>query len=385
MSEPPVPDSVFGPPRRELAAELRRHTEGVISRWETAVREALTGARGTPRLVLIDFLRETLNDLADAIERRCAGTGPASARMAAYASVHGRERAAVPSYDVGQVVHEYRLLRGAIIGELSEHTALSIADIYALADCIDQTIEIAVDAFTDALHEAKLDQTRGLVHDLLNPLSIVRMDTQLIARSAENPARVGQAAEQILGAADRIESLVRSLLDALRLEAGETMRLRFAHLDIREPLEGVIKSAKRAYGDRFRTEWPDTPIVGRFAPAGVVRILENLISNAVKHGDPDRAITITLKDGGDTVALRVHNWGRPVSPAQRERLFTDFYRSEDRPDGWGLGLGVVRSVAEAHGGNTTLESEAATGTSFIVTLRKDTRDSAVATTSLHQT
>lgn len=377
MATPTDSGQPLGLPRRELAHLIRRHCEAVMRRWEPAARAALTGAQGTPRLILIDFLQEALQELADRVERQHEGTAaacPDRAPETAYAAIHGSGRAAVPDYDVAQVVHEYRLLRQSLIEVLSQETTLTAADVYALTDYIDQAIEQAVGAFTKSLREAQLNQVRGLVHDLLNPLAGVRMHVQLIRRRANDPDRIKAFADDALRATERIESMTRALLDAARLQAGEALKLHFEHVDLRDLVNGVIESARIAHGDRFRLRCPDAPVTGRFAPTGVVRILENLTANAVQHSESEAEITITVTDAPEKVLLAVQNWGEPIPSDQRDQLFGEFFqvrRRDAHQAGWGLGLGIVQAVAEAHSGSVTVESDTESGTTFTITLPKD--------------
>lgn len=374
---PPATERPFGLPRRELGELVRRHADEVMRAWAPVARTAIAGAKEAPSLILTDVLRESLTDIADALDalHEADSIRPlgGAARLLAYAALHGSERAAVPRYDVGQVVREYRLLRHTLLQVLARRSALTAADIHALGDCVDHAIETAADAFMTALREAQSNQIRGLVHDLLNPLSVIRMDIQLIARNVDDPERVRKTAEQSLESVERIATMAGALLDASRLEAGEALKLEIEEIDLREPVRSVADSARVAYGDRVRVQSPDDPVHGLFATAGVVRVLENLITNAIKYGDPEAEITVTLSQDAERAVLRVHNWGEPIPPEQRDRIFGEFIQSGEttRPQGWGIGLAVVRAVAEASGGEVDLESDRESGTTFSITLRKD--------------
>src|SRR5699024_127331 len=137
---------------------------------------------------------------------------------------------------------------------------------------------------------------------------------------------------------------------AAQLQAGQALNLDFEWTDLGALVNDAMEGARIAHGDRFHLRCPDAPVMGRFAAAGIVRSLENLISNAAKYGEPDSAITVMITDEATYARLTVHNQGEPIPPAQCDRLFEIFYRARE-PDegqrGWGIGLGVVRAVAEA--------------------------------------
>jgi len=105
--------------------------------------------------------------------------------------------------------------------------------------------------------------------------------------------------------------------------------------------------------------------------------VENLTTNALKYGDHDYPITITVSETHGRGNVAVHNHG-PVIPAEkRETLFRAFQRLTDAEmsgkTGWGLGLAQVRAVAEAHGGSIGVDSVPDRGTTFTIDIPLDAR------------
>jgi signal transduction histidine kinase len=88
----------------------------------------------------------------------------------------------------------------------------------------------------------------------------------------------------------------------------------------------------------------------------------------VKYGSPGKMITITVKEDDSKISLIVHNEGTPISIEDQQILFKEFRRtkSAEGQKGWGLGLTVVKGLAEAHGGAVRIESTTGSGTSFII-------------------
>jgi signal transduction histidine kinase len=100
-------------------------------------------------------------------------------------------------------------------------------------------------------------------------------------------------------------------------------------------------------------------------------VVENLVSNALRHRSPETAVTVGTRGEQESVSLTVHNWGNPITEATRAHLFEPLDRAsspEARKDGLGLGLYIVKSIVQAHGGTITVESTAAEGTTFTVRL-----------------
>ena len=99
------------------------------------------------------------------------------------------------------------------------------------------------------------------------------------------------------------------------------------------------------------------------------RLIRNLLENAVKHGRPPVRIAVTRIE--NTARVTVSDCGEGIAPAERERVFEPFYRPAGRSEssgGWGLGLSLVRQIAERHGGSVVCEAEPGGGSRFVVDL-----------------
>ena len=104
--------------------------------------------------------------------------------------------------------------------------------------------------------------------------------------------------------------------------------------------------------------------------------LEQFIDNASKYSTPGSPISITAEEDLGEIVMAVHNEGPPIQPADRERIFDRFYRTEEsrhRAAGTGLGLSIAKKAAEAHGGRTWVVSEERTGTTFFFALPRGPR------------
>jgi signal transduction histidine kinase len=105
---------------------------------------------------------------------------------------------------------------------------------------------------------------------------------------------------------------------------------------------------------------------------GIRRALQNLVANAVKYGGPDSPIIISLKRLNEWAVLAVHNDGSAIATADQQGLFEAFQRTIEsetgKKKGWGLGLTLVKGVADAHGGTVKVESAKDIGTTFTLDL-----------------
>ena len=113
---------------------------------------------------------------------------------------------------------------------------------------------------------------------------------------------------------------------------------------------------------------PPEPVLLEGDPAYLERLVLNLVGNAIKFTDPGGSVEVALEVGGDFADMRVTDTGMGIPLEEQGRLFQRFFRSalatEYAMQGTGLGLHIVRSIAEAHNGRIDFESTPGVGTTF---------------------
>src|SRR5207248_10438281 len=107
-------------------------------------------------------------------------------------------------------------------------------------------------------------------------------------------------------------------------------------------------------------------------PDALGRAIQNLIANSVKYNNGDRWVRVSACNGGQTVKISVEDRGIGISKSDLRQIFEPFFRSKEVVDaqihGNGLGLAVVKQIAEAHGGRVLAESEPSKGSKFTIEL-----------------
>jgi signal transduction histidine kinase len=216
----------------------------------------------------------------------------------------------------------------------------------------------------------------ALGHDLRTPLTSARLHVERIVRG-----RLDLAAAQILGQRvvrniDRCDRMIRSLLDVSRMSAGEPLIFDFHSTDLCTLVRDMLNEMSPSEAERFIVVQPEF-LIAVVNADGIRRTLENLLSNAVKYGTPGVAVTLTLQESTnrELAVLKVHNQGDPIAAKDMPKLFESFSRAsntlgDDMGRSWGLGLGVVKGIVQAHNGYVEVESVAVSGTTFTVTLPK---------------
>ena len=247
-----------------------------------------------------------------------------------------------------------RFGEGDLSGRVAEQGHDEVADLARQFNAAAARIETLVQSHKSLLANAS--------HELRSPLTRIRMGLELMQGGAPSPAFRAEIERNIA----ELDQLVDEILLASRLDAGA------ADVGTVEPVdlvglaveEGVRVDAELQVGDGAPVEVPAVSKLLR-------RAVRNLLENARRYSQGD--ITLAVTREGPSAVLRVCDHGPGVPPAQRERIFEPFYRlpgASERSGGVGLGLALVRSIAQRHGGSVRCEDrpDGAAGACFVLSL-----------------
>lgn len=209
-------------------------------------------------------------------------------------------------------------------------------------------------------------------HDLKNPLTVVIGTAELLKFSRDETKRE-QLLGNIVGAGTRMLHLIKNLLDANAIEQGKfTSNLERCdlHALTHECLEHNRPAATRKE-IQLRLE-TDLPCWCRADRNATLQILDNLISNAVKYSPFKTTVHLRVAMNGSSVLVSVRDEGPGLSEADQRKLFGKFTRLSAKPTGGessnGLGLSIVKRLAEAMHGSVRCESRLGDGATFILEL-----------------
>jgi signal transduction histidine kinase len=211
-------------------------------------------------------------------------------------------------------------------------------------------------------------------HDLRTPLVSVQAGCRLLLAEEGSSARRRDVIVENLRNASVVLDLVDNLLDLARIEDRED-RLESASLDLRRIVEGVV-AANRSYAESrgvwLELETPGECVLVNGDRLKLVRILNNLVSNAIKHAE-GKPVTVALEQSASGPRILVRDRGAGLRPDVRADLMAG--RDPARPrgagggeDSHGLGLSIVRRLVTLHGGRLHVRANRDAGTVFVVEL-----------------
>lgn len=226
-----------------------------------------------------------------------------------------------------------------------------------------------------ALNEEKDEFMSIAAHDLRNPLSSINMAVDLI-NDEENLDKsvLAEYTELIKISANRMISLINNVLQIHTIDASSNAAAsKEIHINdlVNESLQHFDKPSK-SKNIRLTTVLKEKipPVVGD--SDNLLRIFDNLISNAIKYSPKNSTVIISTRQVEDKIQITVRDQGRGIQPEDKKKLFGKFSRLSNKPTGnessTGLGLYIVKKICKTMGGEVRCESEPGCGATFIVEL-----------------
>jgi two-component system OmpR family sensor kinase len=204
-------------------------------------------------------------------------------------------------------------------------------------------------------------------HELRTPLGILKAELDLSLSRERSPQEMEETIRRASEEANRLARLAQDLLVLSRSRGGQ-IPVHREEVDLREVLEDACRDQReraRAAGVELAVRAPEDRV--RLDRARLRQAVENLVDNSLRHVSPGGTIDVIAAVDDAGVSISVRDSGPGFPPAFIAHAFEPFARSAAAdPDGAGLGLAIVRAVAEAHGGSATAENT--TGGGAVVTL-----------------
>jgi PAS domain S-box-containing protein len=225
-----------------------------------------------------------------------------------------------------------------------------------------------------ALEREKANLMSMFAHDMRSALTIIHGFMKRLITKADNDEDRYQYFEIITKEAGKLEFLVDDFLEFSQLQAGKLI-LHFAPTRLGDELKGLIKAYQTKAmqsGTVLKDENLDSvPLIEADANR-LHRVFTNLLDNALKFSNGQGTVTIAGQAHDDYVSVQIKDEGIGIDPTDLPYIFDPFHRSQsnEKYDGYGVGLAAVKTIVEGHGGQILVESEIGKGSSFTIILPK---------------
>ncbi|MDV6030896.1 MAG: PAS domain S-box protein [Phycisphaera sp. RhM] len=208
----------------------------------------------------------------------------------------------------------------------------------------------------------------GIAHEINNPLSAIMTAavTARVVQSATQPNElVNECVDTITSAVVRTQKIVQNVLRLSRQESSEKEQANLNHIVTQA--SSLTKHFSDTHGANVLVDLEDDIPDLHLNTSEIEQVIVNLITNAVKSGDP-AAVMIRTEKQGDRVKVIVSDNGCGIPESRLDRIFDPFYTSESALKGTGLGLTISHRIICDHGGEITVESVEGQGSTFTVEL-----------------
>lgn len=294
---------------------------------------------------------------------------------------HADERLGA-GFSIRLLVAEYRALRASVLRLWLKDTETGlhddeyhVDDIIRFNEAIDQALAESVGRYSQVVTENSNIFVGMLSHDLRSPLQVLHFGAARLKKmegEADSPSQLGPV---MISSVYRMKEMLDNLMDFTESRLGTGLKIRFAPSDLATISLQLVEEFRSVHPDHHFLHHFTGDCTGTWDALRVAQVCQNLISNALQHGDPLGAIEVNCEGSDDKVILSVKNSGKPIATADQNAIFEIANRKhyvEGNPNrNLGLGLYIVKELVTAHKGSIDVQSSQSAGTIFSVVLPRN--------------
>src|SRR5690606_14569175 len=226
------------------------------------------------------------------------------------------------------------------------------------------------------LANLKSEFVANVSHELKTPLSLIRMFAELLQGGmVGDREKRKQYVDIIVTETERLSALIENVLNFSKMERG-LGAYEFTEADLNDVVRRTVVMLRHRASRpavELHASIPDSPFFVRMDERAIDIAVNNLVDNALKYAAAGKRVDVSVRRSGSYAEITVKDYGPGIPPEDRMRIFERFARGEpqagiNRPRGSGIGLSLVKSIAEAHGGRAWVEV-APVGCEFHFTLK----------------
>lgn len=369
----------------ELSNFIRQHKEEISNEW---IKYAQNHIKCTSEMEL----KEVTNDIKEMLDRiasdmetsqtdaqqelKSKGDKELKSSQTKAARTHGAQRMDF-GFDIVELSSEFRALRASVLRlwtkkSREENWEAKFHDMVRFNEAIDEIWMISLMRFQEKIDKSKSLFLGVLGHDLRSPVFAIS-GVHSILKFSEN---LSKKEKEVLQVADfslkRMTELINNLLELTEFRLGKGMSLEKNAVNLLKLCEDVVEELRLGNPEKEITLESKERIEGEWDASRLEQMMTNLITNALRHGDPDGVVKVNLSVEEKQAIVKVHNDGPPIPEDIRNKIFSyRFTRSNKSTRGeksYGLGLYIVNEIVEGHQGKIEVKSTKEEGTTFIVKL-----------------
>ncbi|MEO7150710.1 MAG: sensor histidine kinase [Burkholderiaceae bacterium] len=368
-----------------LSDFIRRDMELVLVEWEAVARTMIPPSETMSSLELRNHAELMLLAIAADIEtaqtdheRDAKSKGraaPAGADQTSAAG-HGALRH-LSGFDPKQLGGEFRALRATVLrfwrqAHPEPVDAAGLEDLHRFNEGIDQAMAESLASYSDDVASSRDTFIAIFGHDLRSPLAAIRNCLAILNSSQSQKPQRERAFEIASSSASLMEAMIADLLEYTRAKLGKGVEIFPRPGDFSALCHEAVEEVKAANPARGLASNIGAGLLASFDHDRMLRVLSNLLTNAVKYGAANAPVELGVEAQEDEIVVVVRNWGVPIPADKMQVIFNPLVQlvsaesaPHDRPStSMGLGLFIVREIVSAHGGSIAVASSAEEGTAF---------------------
>ena len=356
---------------------LELHKDKIIENWLKKLGESMPIVNDHEKSAIENNVPELLEAIIKALQIKDQH------KVVEHSKQHGFERTRFKEYSLRHIIQEYNLFKKEILHTIDPHSKISPFERDTIMEMVDNAIEqsaeifhrikqgVQVNARQIAQKQAEKlqleDEKReeyicSITHDLNNPLNNIKGCISLL----EGDLEVGEVHEilRILKtSSDQAESLIKEILDVGKISTNEKIPVKKRSVNVSEELRNEIRVYQVSQKSDIVLISNTDNIYFDLDVDLLIRAFNNLLNNALKHGEKGSKIVVTCELDGNLV-IGVHNSGKVIPEEVQESIFNRYYQLSGKQKGWGIGLAFVKEIMLAHGGEVSVQSNEKDGTRF---------------------
>ncbi|QYF93404.1 sensor histidine kinase [Massilia sp. PAMC28688] len=369
-----------------LGTFIHENMEAILQAWEDFARTIEPPALTMDDAELRDHARQMLHVIAKDLstpqsDHESVEKSKGKAKRAhpdSAAEIHAEARL-LSGFTVVQLVSEYRALRASVLtlwGKLPQDTRdTDMDDVTRFNEAVDQALAESVARYAQMVKQTQNMFLAILGHDLRNPLGTIVTATGFLMQAVDIPAKYVLVATRMFNSAQRMSRLINDLIDFTRTHLGPGIPVKLKQANLSRVCQEVVDELRTYHPERRIDLSMQDHLDAIFDESRIAQVLSNLIGNAIQYGSGDKPVIVVMSKLENDVRITVNNRGKAIEQNKLAAVFDPFVRiAATHSPGFtertslGIGLFIARQIVHAHGGELTVSSDKASGTTFTLVI-----------------